>query len=159
MATEIEKNRAELELLQLQELREAAEQRRSARASQARQRRTVAMALQMTLNAQRNLHSRCAHKKGGKNLDQFFDGNDSNYAVIKHTLSHGPTIVLCQRCQNLWEAPAQLHADASPAQIRQWEDEMRAYRAALALPTDNEPSGAVLFDFHPINSPVQMQHA
>ena len=116
------------------------------------------MALKMTTDAQQRLQSRCAHKKGGKNIEQFFDGNDSNYAVIKHTLSHGPVIVICQRCQKLWERPLALHADATKAQREAWEAEMKEYRWALTLPTDNEPSGAVLFDFIPTNGPMQTQH-
>ena len=157
MPTEIERNRAELESLQLAELREQAMERKSARAARVRQLQTVAMALKMTENSKLYLQSRCAHRKGGKNLDQFFEGNDSNFAVIKHTLSHGPTIVLCQRCQKLWEAPAQLNPDATKEQRVAWDAEMTEYRRALALPTDNEPSGAVIFDVFP-NSPVHMQH-
>ena len=157
MATEIEKNRAELEALQLAELREQAQERASARAARVRQLKTVALALKMTDDATANRQNRCAHRKGGKNLDQFFDGNDSNYSVIKHTLSHGPTIVICQRCQKVWSRPAPLHDDASKQQIAAWEAEMKEYRTALALPTDNEPSGAVLFDYFPA-SPVVMQH-
>ena len=149
MPTEAEKNRAELEALQLDELREAASERRNARASRQRQMRTVAMALKMSDDAAHNRHMRCAHRKGGKNLDQFFDGNDSDYAVVKHTLSHGPTIVICQRCQMVWERPAPLNPDATKAQREEWEEQMLTYRKALAFPTDNEPSGAVLFDYIP----------
>jgi len=156
--TEIEKNRAELEALQLEELREQANERKSARAARVRQLRTVAMALKLTDDAQRNRQARCAHRKGGKNLEQFFDGNDSNYAVVKHTLSHGPIIVLCQRCQKLWERPAQLNPDATREQIAMWEQQMAEYRAALAFPTDNEPSGSVLFDYSNIIPTTAMQH-
>jgi hypothetical protein len=155
--TEAEKNRAELEALQLAELREVAEERKNARAARVRQLRTVAMALKATDDAKLNLQSQCAHRKGGKNLDQFFSGNDSNYAVVKHTLSHGPTIVICQRCQKVWEPPKALNPDATKAQREMWDAEMREYRIALSYPTDNEPSGSVLFDFFPM-SPVHMQH-
>ena len=157
MPTDIEKNRAELEALQLAELREQADERRSKRNARVRQLRTVAMALKMTDDAQRNRQNRCAHRKGGKNLEQFFDGNDSNYAVIKHTLSHGPVIICCQRCAKVWSAPAPLNPDATKEQRAAWDAEMKEYRAALALPTDNEPSGAVLFDYFP-NTPAVMQH-
>ena len=157
MPTEIEKNRAELEALQLEELREAANERKAARAARVRQLKTVAMALRMSDASALRRQNGCAHRKGGKNIEQFFDGNDNNYSVIKHTLSHGPTIVICQRCQKVWERPLALHADASKEQRAEWNDEMTEYRKALALPTDNEPSGAVLFDFIP-TSPVHMQH-
>ena len=157
MPTEVEKNRAELESLQLDELREQANERKSARAARQRQMRTVAMALKMTEDAKLYLQSRCVHRKGGKNLDQFFDGNDSNYAVVKHTLSHGPTIVICQRCQKIWEPPKPLNPDATKAQREAYDADIKEYRRALALPTDNEPSGSVIFDYFP-NSPIAMQH-
>lgn len=149
------KIRAELEALQLAELREQAEERKAARAARLLHLKTVAQALQMSENARRILQNRCAHRKGGKNLEQFFDGNDPNYAVIKHTLSHGPTIIICQRCQRVWEPPAPLNPEATTAQRKEWEAEMAEYRRALAFTTDNEPSGAVIFDQIP-NYPIPM---
>jgi hypothetical protein len=78
-----------------------------------------------------------------------YQGNDPNYAVIKHTLSHGPVIVVCQRCTKVWEPPPRelVAKGATPEMRAEYRGLLEQYRWALNLPTDNEPSGTVLFAF------------
>jgi hypothetical protein len=133
---------SELEQLQLEETRERVEQMRRNRAAR----------LARHANRQRDIQSSnariaaqqaaCWHKKGGKGVEMLSHGNDANYAVIKHTLSHGPLIVICQRCNKMWEPPAKELRKQDPARYKVLYDE---YMWAVNLPTDNESSGTQLF--------------
>jgi hypothetical protein len=133
---------SELETLQLEETRERVEEMRQKRASKrqraANRQRDIASANEM----QRRRVAGCWHKKGGKGVEMLAHGNDANYAVVKHTLSHGPKIVLCQRCYNVWEPPPLELRKSNPAEYKRLWDE---YQWALNLPTDNEESGTQLF--------------
>ena len=137
----------ELEDLQLQEAREAAESRSQTRS----QRQSRAIAIEQSLSRDRShqasIQAGCHHRKGGKGTAQLYQGNDPNYAVITHTLSHGVTIVICQRCGKLWEPPTALRKSATPEQRAQYKTDLATYRWAVNLPTDNEPSGTTLFAF------------
>lgn len=137
----------ELELLQLEETRDRVLLMRQTR--EAARRRVEARDFDLADNAarQKAIHDACYHKKGGKGVAMLFQGNDANYAVIKHTLSHGPLIVVCQRCSKIWEPPdtalnARGASKEDKAEYRRQYDE---YYRAVNLPTDNEPSGTQLF--------------
>ena len=139
--------REELEELQLQEAHEQAEQRKLARASKDSRIRAIELSLRRDRKNQEAIQAACVHRKGGKGTSQLYAGNDSNFAVVTHTLSHGPTIVVCQRCGKIWEPPAALPRKATPEQKAQYKIDHAEYRRALNLPTDNEPSGTILFAF------------
>ena len=66
---------------------------------------------------------------------------------MTHTYSHGPTGVICQRCTKEWLPPAPLPKNATKEQRLQYKADLAEYRRMLNLPTDNEPSGTVLFAF------------
>ena len=97
----------ELEQLQLEETRERViVMRQNARCKgRARGTRNVDRDIMENMSQQRAIQASCWHKKGGKGRENLLHGNDANYAVIKHTLSHGPMIVVCQRCSKVWEPP------------------------------------------------------
>jgi hypothetical protein len=137
----------ELKMLQLEEAREVAQNRKQGRMSRENKIQAIEFALKREREQQERTQAGCAHRKGGKGKDGIFNGNDQNYAVITHTLSHGPTIVVCQRCGKNWEPPARLTKGASKEQREQYRLDLTEYRRALALPTDNEPSGTVIFGF------------
>ena len=137
----------ELEDLQLQEAREAAQQRKSARDQKHLRVGAIEESLRRDREHQKYIQSACHHKKGGKGTAQLYQGSDSNYAIVVHTLSHGPTVVICQRCGKRWEPPERLAKTATPAERLKYREDLTEYRWALNLPTDNEPSGTVLFAF------------
>jgi hypothetical protein len=138
---------AELEALQLEEAREAAADRQRRRVSKATRIRAIQDSLKQDNKNQARIQAICQHRKGGKGLAQMYMGNDANYAVVTHHLSYGPTIVLCQRCGKLWRPPEQLPKKATPEQKAKFREDLAEYRRALNFPTDNEPSGSVLFAF------------
>jgi hypothetical protein len=135
----------ELRLLQLEEAREVAQGRKQNRMSRENKIKAIEFSLKRDREMEKLKQEGCVHRKGGKGRDGIYNGNDSNYAVITHTLSHGPTIVVCQRCGKLWEPPARLRRGATQEQRAQYSADLLEYRRAIALPTDNEPSGTVLF--------------
>jgi hypothetical protein len=139
----------ELESLQLEEARAVAEDRRNRKIERKHRVEGLTRALQDANKRQKEIQSRCLHRKGGKGISMLYQGNDPNYAVIKHTLSHGPVIVVCQRCTKVWEPPPrELVAKAATPEMRaEYRVLLEQYRWALNLPTDNEPSGTVLFAF------------
>ena len=138
---------SELEQLQLDEAREAAQERRANRIQ--RDNRIAAMEISVKRDQFNRARTQagCVHRKGGKGVPQLHQGNDTNYAVVTHTLSHGPTIVVCQRCGKLWEPPAKLSRKATAEDKTKYREDFAEYRRALSLPTDNEPSGTTLFAF------------
>jgi hypothetical protein len=139
--------REELEALQLEESRQIAEDRRMARAQKANRSRAIELSLKRDKANQERIQAACVHRKGGKGVQQLYQGNDANYALITHTLSHGVTIIVCQRCGKLWEPSAALPKNAKPEQRVQYRADLAEYRRVLNLPTDNEPSGTTLFAF------------
>lgn len=137
----------ELEQLQLEETRDRVSEMRLRREAARRRVEARDFDLKDSAARQKAIQTACWHKKGGKGVTMLFQGNDHNYAVVKHTLSHGPLIVICQRCSNVWEPPnTALNARSASAEdkalYRKLYDE---YQWALNLPTDNEPSGTQLF--------------
>jgi hypothetical protein len=137
----------ELEALQLEETRERVEEMRNNRAARHLRAERRNVDLLDARARQEAIQANCWHKKGGKGVQQLAHGNDHNYAVIKHTLSHGPMIVLCQRCSKVWEPPdTALNArKASVEDKALYRKLYEEYQWAVNLPTDNEPSGTQLF--------------
>jgi hypothetical protein len=137
----------ELKMLQLEEAREAANGRKQGRTSRENKIKAIEYSLKRDREQKEYIQAGCVHRKGGKGKDGIYNGNDSNYAVVTHTLSHGPTLVICQRCGKDWRPPERLPKNASKEERAQYSADLAEYRRALALPTDNEPSGTVIFSF------------
>ena len=135
----------ELEQLQLQEMREVAEAREQQRRSRTARRAAVEAGFKRDRASQERIQAACWHRKGGKGTAQLYQGNDTNYATITHTLSHGVTIVVCQRCGHVWRPPEKLRKGASAEEKAAYRQQADAYRTALNYPTDNEPSGTQIF--------------
>jgi hypothetical protein len=136
----------EMEQLQLEETRERVARLRRDKIMHIR--RITDKQLQLKRNAaiEQQAQEICVHKKGGRGKENWFNGNDSDYAVVKHILSHGPMIVVCQRCGKLWEPPPVALRTGTPEERREYKRLYVEYRAACEFPTDNETSGARLFE-------------
>jgi hypothetical protein len=149
----------ELELLQLEETRERVFEMRRARDGRVARAASRDRDITENLRQQAAIQASCWHKKGGKGRENLLHGNDANYAVIKHTLSHGPTLIFCQRCSRVWQPPDTRlnHPKASPEDKALYKKLHEEYQWAANLPTDNEPSGTQLFVFSSI--PTQPQEA
>ena len=80
------------------------------------------------------MQDKCSHRKGGQVLvgnklnSKFHEvGDDSQYAVLKHTFANGDTWVTCLRCNKKWKPGSE------------------GYEEALKFPTRNVPSTAIQF--------------
>lgn len=137
-----------LEQLQFEEAMEVADERRRRRIERQHRREGLELTIKRDRENQERIQAACAHRKGGKGTQQLYAGNDQNYSVITHTLSHGPTVVICQRCWKIWEPPVRLPKNATAEMRAKYREDLAEYNRARAFPTDNEPSGTVLFAFH-----------
>lgn len=103
-----------------------------------RQRQTIA---EQERNSQIE-QSNCNHKKGGSGLESMHDGDDTKYAVVKHTYPHGAREVMCMRCQKIWAEPS---TDLRKTDLTEYKRQLKGYQEALRFPTDNKESGKQLF--------------
>ena len=140
----------EMQELQLEKMREDVRTIRSAKSQRITRMEALQRSLRTNNERQKYTQSRCAHRKGGKGVQMLYSGNDANFAVVKFTLSHGPTIVVCQRCIRVWEPPdRKLIRRGAPSEDRAlYKRQMEEYQWALNLPTDNEPGGTKLFEIY-----------
>lgn len=141
-AEEVEDIELRWKLAQAEELEERMAERRAQRAQaeelRQRQREDFKKA-QAELARKRRV---CRHRKGGKN-NQFANGNDNNYSVIRNTYPTGREVVMCTRCQNEVERPdlklKKLDPDKYRDMLAEWNEWSR-------FPTDNSPSGGKIFE-------------
>jgi hypothetical protein len=137
-----EKEELELEKLraEVMQMRATNEQRREARKDQE-------LAFRDAEQKAANLSRNCNHKKGGRDYASTAKrGDGDNYSIIPHTMPLGETIILCTRCLFIWK----------PGTSEKFMPDGRTpnptgipYQIALRFPTDNSPSGSVLFGIRP----------
>jgi hypothetical protein len=147
MANEKDRTNEELAGLQLEESRFRIQELRNIAATREVRRSSIQRSLRNQVQRRLQTEAGCAHRKGGKGSESLFRGNDANYAVVKHTLPHGVTIVVCQRCPKVWAPPPpELIARGATSEDRKLYARLFAeYETALNFPTDNQPSGSQLF--------------
>ena len=137
----------ELEQLQLEETQERVKEMRQRKESIRRRIASRETDIKNSNARQKAMQDSCWHKKGGKGVSMLSRGNDSNYAVVKHQLCHGPIIIVCQRCSKVVEPPdpALNRKRATAEQKAEYRRLYEEYQWWLNLPTDNEMSGTQLF--------------
>lgn len=137
----------DLEQLQLEEMQERVLQIRSRKESIRRRVASRETDITSALARRKAAEENCWHKKGGKGVESLSRGTDHYYAVVKHQLSHGAIIVICQRCGHVEEPPdIALNAKTATAADRaEYKRLYERYRWWLDLPTDNTMSGTQLF--------------
>ena len=145
----VSKMREDLERMQLEELYENARQREKRKLGVEARKKRVEASIATQERTERGRQAICKHRKGGKGLAGLFNGSDANFALITHTLSHGPTVVYCMRCSKRWEPPnpALNSKKATDEQRTLYMKQYEEYLWARNAPTDNEPSGTVIFEF------------
>jgi hypothetical protein len=137
----------ELESLQLEETRHRVGQMRSDRAMREVRTRSLEASLKRSAAADEYRHNNCYHRKGGMGVENIFRGNDPNYSVIKNQRADGAIVVICQRCDKLWEPPdpALKRRGATVEERKLYAKLNEEYLTALNYPTDNTMSGSQLF--------------
>jgi hypothetical protein len=88
---------------------------------------------------------RCNHRKGGDGAHAVVSGQgqDSQYAVLKHIFANGDMWVRCLRCAKTWKPPVKESYNDEALFLRAVVD----YETAVNFTTRNQTSGAVLFRF------------
>lgn len=88
---------------------------------------------------------RCNHRKGGNGAQGVVGGHgdDSQYAVIKHTFANGDMWVRCLRCGKTWKPPVR----SLFTKEEEFLKAVAAYETAVNFQTRNVPSGSVQFRF------------
>jgi hypothetical protein len=89
--------------------------------------------------------NRCNHKKGGNGAQGVVGGkgDDSQYAVLKHTFANGDMWVRCLRCGKTWKPPVRRAYKTDEAYKGAWA----VYEEAKEFQTRNTPSSAYLFRY------------
>ena len=97
------------------------------------------------------MQDKCSHRKGGQVLvgnklnSKFHEvGDDSQYAVLKHTFANGDTWVRCLRCGKTWKPPVK--SDFKNNQ-EGYTSAMEVYKQALQFQTRNVPSKGIVFSY------------
>jgi hypothetical protein len=88
---------------------------------------------------------RCNHRKGGNGAQGVVagQGDDSQYAVLKHTFANGDMWVRCLRCGKTWKPPIKDDYESEA----QFLKAVVEYETAVNFQTRNVPSGSVTFRF------------
>lgn len=88
---------------------------------------------------------RCNHRKGGNGVQGVLggQGDDSQYAVLKHTFANGDMWVRCLRCGKTWKPPIKSQYKTEEEYLAKFAE----WQAATNFQTRNVPSGAVRFQF------------
>src|ERR1039458_2863199 len=89
------------------------------------------------------VQGRCNHRKGGNGAMGVVagQGDDNQYAVMKHVFSNGDMWVACLRCHKTWKPPIEEDFETKEGYIGAYTE----YQAATQFQTRNVTSGSVAF--------------
>lgn len=89
------------------------------------------------------VQARCNHRKGGNGAVGVIagQGDDSQYAVLKHIMANGDTWVRCLRCGKWWIPPMKDSFETTEGYL----GAVAEYQAALNFQTRNSTSSSVMF--------------
>lgn len=144
---EVEAKKLELKERQanLQDLEERLAERELKRADRGQKAKTNGQSLQSISADQKKAQNRCNHQKGGNGSAGVVGGkgDDSQYAVLKHTFANGDTWVRCLRCGKTWKPVKQSWF----ATVEEYVKALTEYQTALNFQTRNVPSASIPFRF------------
>jgi hypothetical protein len=91
------------------------------------------------------VQSRCNHRKGGNGAAGVVggQGDDTQYAVLKHKMSNSDWWIRCLRCGKWWTPPI----EEDYATVEGFKGAQAEYRTALEFPTRNIGSTSVPFQW------------
>lgn len=151
---ELAKAKAELEEKQLNielakanivDAREKLQERDMKRENHAAKAKTNGQNLLQMNHENKVVQARCNHKKGGNGAAGVLlgQGDDSNYAILKHQFANGDWWVRCLRCGKKWSPPIEEMFKTKEAYLEAYVE----YKAALLFQTRNSPSSSMVFNF------------
>jgi hypothetical protein len=91
------------------------------------------------------IQERCNHHKGGDGAYAIRtgQGQDPQFAVIKHRFGNNDLWVICLRCGKKWRPPVRKHYKTET----EFNEAVQEYRAACIFPTRNQPSTSQQFQW------------
>ena len=92
-----------------------------------------------------SMQLRCNHKKGGNGANGVIggQGDDSQYAVMKHTFANGDMWIRCLRCGKTWKPVLRESFKSDELYLKA----VAQYEAAVNFQTRNVPSSSIQFRF------------
>lgn len=138
-----------LELLEreanLQDVKERLAERELKRADRGQKAKTNGQVLAQNKAAETQAQARCNHQKGGNGAAGVIggQGDDSQYAVLKHTFANGDMWVRCLRCGQTWK-PVKKEWFAN---VEDYVTALTEYQTAVKFQTRNSPSASIPFRF------------
>jgi hypothetical protein len=148
-AKQLEVASKKLEILEkqanLQDLQERLAERELKRENKRQRSLTNGQTLKQLATNDAAAQKRCNHRKGGNGAHGVVggQGDDSQYAVLKHTFANGDMWVRCLRCGKTWKPPIQesfkTEAEFLAAVV--------VYETAVNFQTRNVASGSCQFRF------------
>lgn len=145
----LENEAKKLELLErkahLQDLEEQLAERELKRENKRQRSITNGQTLKQLDDIDTAAQKRCNHRKGGNGAHGVVagQGDDSQYAVLKHTFANGDMWVRCLRCRKTWKPPVKELYTSEAAFLKAVVE----YETAVNFQTRNVPSGSVQFRF------------
>jgi hypothetical protein len=145
----LEQQRLKLELLEkqanIQDLQERLNERELRRETKRQRSLTNGATLKQLAQQDTAAQKRCNHRKGGDGLHAIVggQGQDSQYAVMKHTFCNGDMWVRCLRCGKTWKPPVKEVFATEQDFLKAVVD----YETAVNFQTRNVASGSIQFRF------------
>lgn len=146
-AIELESAKLKLELdkANLVDMKERLAERELKRENIRQDAYTKGATIRATKDGEERQQAHCNHKKGGNGAQGVVggQGDDSQYAILKHTFANGDVWIRCLRCGKTWKPPVKsMHTTQTS-----YDAAMAVYREALAFQTRNVPSKSVIFQY------------
>ena len=135
---------------ELQDLEERLAERELKRELKRQQSKVNGQTLKQLNENDSAVQTRCNHKKGGQGADGVIggQGDDPQYAVLKHRMVNGDVWVRCLRCGKTWKPPVKSDfTKDGKFDAAGYEAATRVYAEAVAFGTRNQTSGSIPFQF------------
>lgn len=160
--TEYEEKRRELELRKLeaegQDLQERLDEREMKRETKRQKSLNNGTILNQIAANEKANQDHCNHKKGGSGAEGFIggQGDDAQYAVLKHRMPNGDVWVRCLRCGKTWKPPIEEQHTFNAKGVvdpkgkfsqESFDAAQHEYERAVAFTTRNQMSGSIQFRF------------
>lgn len=135
----------EFQKAQLEDMRERLDERGLKRTVARSRSVTNGATLAQLARGDKAVQSRCNHRKGGNGLQGYVggQGDDPQYAVLKHKVSNSDLWIRCMRCGKTWKPVVRTHFNTQ----EEYQAAFAEYQAAINFPTRNITSSSVVFQF------------
>jgi hypothetical protein len=135
----------EFQRAQLEDMRERLDERGLKRDTFRQRSLTNGQTLKQLKSNDEAVQKRCNHHKGGNGMGGYLggQGDDPQYAVIKHKVSNSDLWIRCMRCGKTWKPPIASEYE-TPEALTKAQSE---YQEAVNFPTRNVTSSSVVFQF------------